>query len=260
MKIIKVPFGGGGLGKTEGTAGSPNEILKELEEIYLSEKFENNPYETQEVDCPADNSGESHSNIYEHLSGINDRFILVGGDHSITYPGFSSFSSESKDNSMIIFDAHPDLMHDTGTASHEDFLRKLIEEDKLKPENLILVGLRNIHEIELNFLKEKGIKYFTSQQVYSYGIENVCDEAMSILRKANNFYVSIDIDVIDPGFAPATNHPEPGGITTRELIYFIQRLKYIKKPFCGDIVEVDSSKDFNNITSRTAAKIIKELI
>ncbi|MFW6013670.1 MAG: arginase family protein [Candidatus Nanoarchaeia archaeon] len=258
MKLIKAPFGSGGLGKTKKTAQSPDKIIAEIEEIYSAEDFNNRKYYVQEIECFEDNIGNSHSNIYEKIRNEKERFVLIGGDHSITYPSIKGFAKPN--TALVVFDAHADLMDYTDQASHEDYLRKLIDEKLIAPENIILIGLRNIHQIELDYLNETGIKYFTSKRIYLNGIENICDTVMSKLKKKDNFYVSIDIDVLDPAFAPGTNHIEPGGITTRELLYFIQRLKFLKKPFFGDVVEVDTSKDINNLTTRTAAKIIKEII
>ncbi len=258
MKIIKTPFGSGGLGKTEMTAYSPENIVKELNEFYLSERLNYTEYAVAEIQCLQNDAGQSHQNIYQYVKEVDSRFILIGGDHSITYPSFKAFSGGN--TGLIVFDAHADCMHGTETASHEDYLRKLVQEGIIDPQKIVLIGLRNIHKIEKNFLNNNKINHFNCHQIYRNGIDNICDEAMSILRKTDNFYVSVDIDILDPAFAPGTNHLEPAGLTTRELIYFLQRIKYLKKPFSGDVVEVDTTKDLNNLTTRAAAKIIKELI
>ena len=257
MKLIKVPFGSGGLGKTKGTTNAPDKIISELEELYSAEDFSNRDYSVENIQCVEENVGNTHSNIYETIKNEKERFLLIGGDHSITYPSIKAFAKPN--TALVIFDAHADLMDYTDQASHEDYLRKLIDENFISPSEVILIGARNIHKIELDFLNEKEVKYFTSHQIYLNGIENICDGVMSTLKKKENFYISVDIDVLEPAYAPATNHSEPGGITTRELIYFIQRLKFLNKPFCGDVVEVDPSKDINNLTTRTAAKVIKEM-
>ena len=258
MKLIKVPFGSGGLGKTKGTANAPDKIISELKDMYLAEDFSEKKYFVEEIECDKENIGSTHSNIYDAIKNQKERFILIGGDHSITYPSMKGFAKSN--TALVIFDAHADLMDYTDQASHEDYLRKLIDENVINPSEIILIGLRNIHRIELDYLNKQKIKYFTSRQIYLNGIENICDSVMSKLKGKDNYYISIDIDVLDPGFAPATNYPEPGGITTRDILYFIQRLKFLNKPFCGDVVEVDTSKDINNLTARTASKIIKEMI
>ena len=91
-------------------------------------------------------------------------------------------------------------------------------------------------------------------------IDNACDSVMEICRQFNELYLSIDIDVLDPSFAPGTGYLEPGGLSTRELIYFIQRIKLLKNLKRIDLTEVNPEKDINDITVKNAAKIISELL
>ena len=83
---------------------------------------------------------------------------------------------------------------------------------------------------------------------------------MSIAKEWDAMYISIDIDVLDPAFAPGTGYCEPGGLSTRELLYMIQRLKWLKNYEIADIVEIAADKDINNMTICAAAKIVRELI
>ena len=83
---------------------------------------------------------------------------------------------------------------------------------------------------------------------------------MEQARNFSDLYISIDIDILDPAFAPGTGYIEPAGLSTRELIYLIQRIKLLKNIKKYDLVEVNPDKDINNMTSKVAAKIIKELI
>jgi len=91
------------------------------------------------------------------------------------------------------------------------------------------------------------------------GKREVCESIMSVAREWDGSYLSIDIDALDPAYAPGTGHSEPGGLTTRQLIYFIQRLKILKNLNAADIVEVNPKKDVNDMTSKVAAKLIAEL-
>jgi len=88
-------------------------------------------------------------------------------------------------------------------------------------------------------------------------LEDSCDGIMEF-SKNKELYVSIDVRVIDPAFAPGTGYPEPGGLSTRELLFFIHKLKLLNIS-SWDIVEVNPDKDINNITSKTAAKLVKEI-
>lgn len=254
MKILKIPFGEGGLGKTKDTAKAPDKIEKELKEIYLNENLNQFMFSCEEVKVENSNLSQTHKIIEKKIKNIDGRVVSIGGDHSITYSAFKG----SQKSGLIVFDAHPDLMTGTQTPSHEDYLRKLIEEGYLNPEDVVLAGLRNIHGQEYEFLKENNIKHFTAKHIHKNGIANICDSLMETARKWDNFYISVDIDVLDPAFAPATVHAEPAGLSTRDLLYIIQRLKFLNKSFDADLVEVSPSMDVNSMTSRVAAKIISE--
>ena len=91
------------------------------------------------------------------------------------------------------------------------------------------------------------------------GMHETADAVMSVMRKFDAVYVSVDIDVLDPAFAPGTGYIEPGGMTTRELLYFIQRLKNLRNIMMWDLVEVNPEKDVNELTVMAAAKILVEM-
>ena len=82
---------------------------------------------------------------------------------------------------------------------------------------------------------------------------------MSVARQFGALYLSIDIDVLDTAFAPGTGHTEPGGLTTRELLYFVHMLKNLKNLKMADIVEINPKKDLNDMTSKIGAKLLVEL-
>ena len=241
MKIVKIPYSEG-TDVNKGTEKAPGEIIKQLNECWTNENFQDNKYEV--ID----------SNIKE----LHDGDIFLGGDHSISYHIFKKFF-KGKDAGILIFDAHPDLFEHFKEPMQTDWLYFLIKEKIVKPENIILVGIRNSDMKEISFLKDYKIKYFTARQLFN-NIQDTCDAIMESARTIPDLYVSIDIDVLDPAFAPGTGYLEPGGLSTRELLYLIQRIKLLKNIRKYDLVEVNPEKDVNNMTSKAAAKIIKELI
>lgn len=253
MKIIKIPFEEGALGKNKGCAQSPGKILEALNADALSEENNAVKKEISEVRIEKNDFKKTNESIFNEIKKINSGIIL-GGDHSITY---SSFRASGCDG-LVIFDAHPDLMSGTDMPSHEDFLRKLIEEKSVLPENVILFGIRSWHSSEMDFIKKNDIKFFTMKYIFEFGIKEITDTLMELARKFSRLYVSVDIDVADPAFAPGTGYAEPGGLTSRELIYAIQRVKHLKNLKFLDIVEVNSLKDSQNMTVNLAAKIVKE--
>ena len=187
----------------------------------------------------------------------NGRACFVGGDHSITYPIFKAFSELKKNAFLIVFDAHADCDYSAKEPTHEEWLRAVIEREIVKPENVILIGVRKMWDVEKKFLKEKGVKVFAE----IYDLEAVADY---ITERANgkDVYVSVDIDVLDPAFAPAVSYPEPNGLTSRELFYLLKRIFCIKGLKALDVVEVVPEKDekYDYQTIKIAAKVIEEFL
>lgn len=262
MKLIKVPFSAGGLGKTKGCELGPDKIVEKLKEFHLSEGGMLPNFDVEEVKVMQDNIEESFKSIANGAESIlkdNDKPIFIGGDHSVTYPLVEAFSKTFDNPGLVVFDAHPDCESDFLPATHEDIIRGLIKNGIVKKENIILVGLRNWHKEEYNFIKENKIKYFDMKEISMEGIKEVSESVMSVAKNFGSLYISIDIDVLDPAFAPGTGYPEPGGLTTRELLFFLHRLKMMKNLKAMDIVEVNPSKDVNELTSKVGAKLVLEL-
>ena len=135
----------------------------------------------------------------------------------------------------------------------------MVDEGKIDGNNVMIVGIRSFHKKEIEYLREKKIKILTMRNIFDNGVISVCDSIMEFASKFKSLYLSIDIDVVDPAFAPGVGYVEPGGLSSRELIYFIQRLKNLKNLRKVDIVEVNIDKDVNNMTAKLAAKLIYEL-
>ena len=260
MNILKIPFSAGSLGKSKGAELAPLEIEKKAGDMFLNEDGKHAELAFDEVNVDATNIEATNKNIYDAVIGKNASDIVVlGGDHSITYSCFKAFAAKHDNPGIVVFDAHPDLENNFKPPTHEDYLRVLIEDGIVKPENVVLVGVRAWHKNELEFIKAKRLKVFSMKEIFSAGCQDVCDVVMAVARNFGALYISVDIDVLDPAFAPAVAYPESGGMTSRQLLYFIQRLKLLKNLKMGDIVEVLPQKDTNGLTVATAAKVLKEL-
>jgi len=269
MQIIKVP-GINGLGKTRGCETSCNAILKVLKEIYSNESgksVDSRLLDLEEIHLDNGNLELTNNLIYKNsLEAFNlkSKLVFLGGDHSVSYSltkGFLDYCKEQgKEPCLIVFDAHPDCMEPMKEPTHEEWLRALIEKG-FPMENILLVGVRNSYKEEIIYLKEKGIKVLGINEIL-LDIENACDTIMEF-SNGKELYVSIDIDVVDPAFAPATGYRnEVGGLTSRQLIYLIQRINKIKRLRAVDVVEINAEKDkeFKGITVKLGAKILAELI
>ena len=97
------------------------------------------------------------------------------------------------------------------------------------------------------------------KKISEESLHDITDAIMSAAKNFSHLYISIDIDAVDPAFAPGTGYPEPAGLTSRQLFYMLHRLKNLKNINIIDIVEVNPKKDINNMTSKLAAKILVEL-
>lgn len=259
MKIVKLPAKNG-LGNTDGTELAPDKIVETLQkEIYLNEAGRKPQFKIESIPVDKSNIEQTNQNVMDYFSQNDDVPIIIGGDHSITYACFKAFSKKFPGAGIIILDAHPDLMNDFTPPTHEDFLRVLVTERILKPQNIVLVGTRNWHQNEQDFLQKYKLKNFTMAEIAREGLHEVIDSVMSVARQWPACYVSIDIDVVDPAFAPATHFIEPGGLTSRELLYFLARLKNLKNLKAFDLVEINPKKDKNNLTVKLGAKIIAEI-
>ena len=268
MFIVKVP-GINGLGKTKGCEKACNAVLKALrEEIYSNESgkiLDISKLDLEEIHLDNSNLELSNSLIYKKAFKTFEekpKTIFLGGDHSISYSLTRAFfdhvqNKGEKEPCLIIFDAHSDLMPPMEYPTHEEWLRKLID-DGFPVQNILLIGARNFDKKELDFIKEKKIRIISMNQLLS-DLEDSCDMIMEF-TKDKELYVSIDIDIVDPAFAPGTGYCEPGGLTSREFLYIVQRINKVKSLKAVDIVEINPDKDKEGRTVKLGAKILSELI
>ncbi len=118
--------------------------------------------------------------------------------------------------------------------------------------------MRNCEKEEIKFLKENKIKSLSINSL-TEDLQDMCDTIMEF-SNGRELYVSIDIDVIDPAFAPSTGYPEAGGLTSRQFLYLVQRIKKIRTLKSVDIVEINEKQDKSRATVKLGAKILAELI
>ena len=267
MQIIKVP-GINGLGKTHGCERAGNAILSSLKEIYSNEQgkpIDANLLDLEEIHLDNKNLDMTNKLIYENSLEAYDKekVIFLGGDHSISYSTTKAFmkycSQRGKHPCLIVFDSHPDCMPANKNPTHEEWLRATVEKG-FQAQNVLIVGLRNSDREELDYIRKSGIRTMSINEVLT-DIENACDTLMEF-ASGKELYVSLDIDVVDPAFAPATGYKEPGGLTSRQLIYMISRINKMKNLRAVDIVEINAEKDkvYDNVTVKLGAKILSELL
>ena len=194
----------------------------------------------------ADTIEKIETSINELLSH-NVRIISLGGDHAITYPVLKSCSTRFEKLDILHLDAHPDLYdsYDGNRYSNACPFARIMEE-KLAS-RLVQVGIRT-----LNPHQRKQAQRFGAEIIDMYNLQKAGD-----IHWENPIYLSVDLDVLDPAFAPGVSHYEPGGMSTRQVIELIQRLPV---PIVGaDIVEFNPNRDPQEITAMVAVKILKEI-
>jgi arginase len=172
--------------------------------------------------------------------------ICLGGDHSITYPILRGFRTHQPDLTILHFDAHPDLYHELdGELSHACPFARIME-NKLAV-RLVQVGIRTINQHQLDQARKFGVEVITMRQ----------RDQLAKLKLDGPLYISLDLDVLDPAFAPGISHYEPGGMSVREVLDVIQA---VRVPIVGaDIVEFNPARDRDGQTALVCAKLLKEI-
>ena len=191
-------------------------------------------------------------NITSELKKQNKQMIILGGEHLITLGSFTCFP---KDTGYVVFDAHYDLRDQYADIklSHAAYLRRIVE--KRGSENIVHVGARAFVKEELVFLKEHNIATVSDKEIRNGNGTNLLKDITSTF---DSLYLSIDLDVLDPAFAPGVGNPEAVGISSRELYDMITTLQN-KKVVAADIVELNPTYD-NGSTASMAAKMISTII
>ena len=210
-----------------------------------------------------------HFETYKKLTGIYDydKFTLfLGGDHSVSIPTqklFLEYCHNKKLEPVIIhLDAHPDICdyYDDSYYSHACTIKRAID-NGYKTENINLIGIRGYEKQEIEYLNvNKELKVFNASFINENGFDNILTY---LINKYNDpkflIYLSYDIDINDPSFAPGTGTPEAFGINSYELICFIKNLFINLNIGAMDLVEISPKLDNNNITSWLGLKTLYEV-
>jgi agmatinase len=193
--------------------------------------------------------------------------IVLGGDHSITYPAASAVAESVAPRSMGIvhFDAHADTAATTwgSLRSHGTPMRRLIESGAVAGRNFVQVGLHGYWPPPetLEWMRANGLRCHFMTEIEERGAEAVVADAVAeALDGPEVIYLSIDIDVIDPGMAPGTGTPEPGGMLTREVLRAVRQVVLAVDLVGMDVVEVAPAYDVSDITAAAANRCVMEAI
>lgn len=204
-------------------------------------------YESPEL---SEDAARARDQMTEAVAGVLARGeapLCLGGDHSVTLPILRAMKEAGEALNVLHLDAHPDLYDELGGDRHSHacpFARSL-EEGLVA--NLVQVGIRCATPAQRTFASEHGVVMLGADAW----------EEVPYDRLGAPLYVSIDLDGLDPAFAPGVSHPEPGGLSTREVLAILGKLPV--PPAGADIVELNPERDVNLLTAHLAARLVKEL-
>ena len=199
--------------------------------------------------------------------------LTLGGDHSIAVGSISGISQHYENLGVIWYDAHGDLNVPEESPSgnvHGMPLRILAGDGpdelvnindftpKVKPENIVLIGMRDLDEGERKYIKDKNIKTFTMADIDRFGIQEVIERSLEYLKSRNidGLHFSLDVDALDPAQTPGTGTRVMGGLSYRESHFALELLNESKLVTSMDIVEVNPLIDNSNHTAEQAAALL----
>ena len=266
--LLGVPDESKSKASRKGTSNGPNQFRKAL---FTSENFERagkiipicpikgSLYNKKVLDM----GNVQRENLYDQISNIISKSkipIVIGGDHSITTTTLHAINNvtEKKIN-LIYFDAHPDFV-----TSTKDYYGSVVSDslDCIDIKRSMFIGLRACEEEEVFNIGHYEANIINPIDIQEFGVKKVLNKIIEICIKNsdNNIYISIDLDCLDPAFAPGVSVPTPCGINPLELTFFIQQILTKTKIIGCDIVELSPSFDINNITANFAARLFKEIL
>jgi agmatinase len=201
-----------------------------------------------------ENTMDKIYNKFCDLFNFRRPVITIGGNHSITFPIVKALSRFYNKIGVIHIDAHPDSQIDY--YPNGDIIPNILEIREVK--RVVSLCLRNWSKYEHTFLEEHRVPYITMNSLIEAGMAYCIEKIKIALHGCDCIYISFDIDAIDPAFAPGTGWIEPGGITSRQAIELVQELAKLENIKGFDIVEINTKKDINDMTSILGAKLIYE--
>ncbi|MCF8565969.1 arginase [Alicyclobacillus tolerans] len=201
--------------------------------------------------------------------------IVLGGDHSISIGSVAAVASVHSNFGLIWFDAHGDMNTDETTPSgnihgmplaaslglgHTDLVNLGGFAPKVDPKRVVLVGARSVDRHEADLIKKSGIKVYTMAEIDQTGMGPVMEEAIRIAGDGTDgIHLSLDLDALDPMFAPGVGTPVNGGVTYREGHLAMELLSQSRKILSVDVVEVNPILDEHNQTGKMAVELVESL-
>jgi agmatinase len=216
----------------------------------------------------AANLPHSHAALHDAVAGILAAGavpLVIGGDHSLSYPMLQALAGRFGVDgfSVIHFDTHADTGLEFTEAPHGTPFSKAVAEGHLNGANIVQVGLRGAwpYPHEFAWMREAGFRWHTMAEIVERGLPAVVEDAMAhATSRAPRTYLTVDIDVLDPAFAPGTGTPEPGGLMTRELLHAVRTIASRLDVCAMDLVEVSPPYDVAGVTALAGHRVLLETV
>lgn len=196
--------------------------------------------------------------VVEDILAAGKMPVALAGEHTITLGIAKGLGAKAAKTAIVSFDAHLDLRTEfLGlTLSHTTFMQLISKE--VKPAKIIDVGTRSVCKEELSYAKKAGVEFYTSRQIIKEGSEKIIQQLKKKLEPYENVYLTVDMDVLDPAFAPAVQNPEPEGINTTALLDIVCAL-CDKRVIGFDMLEIAPIYD-QGVSAVVAAKVMFEML
>ncbi len=205
---------------------------------------------------------------------LNETPLFIAGDHSAVIGSISGTSVHYKDLGLIWIDAHPDINTDATTVTgnihgmpvaallgmgEKSLTNILTSEPKLKPENIVMIGVRDIDPPEQVFMDQLNIKYYTYDDVCHIGLDQCIKETLTYLSHCDGVHISFDIDSMDPAIMPGVSVPVPNGFQVPDVYHMIHAFLTQLPVAAIDIVEYNMVHDKDHVTANFLLDIIKHI-
>ena len=193
--------------------------------------------------------------------------VILGGDHSIALPDVTGCARATGWGrvSVIHFDAHADTgnIEFGALLGHGQPMRRLIESGAARGDRFLQIGLRGYwpEPETLGWMAEQSMRSYEMTEIVHRGLDDCLTEAFGIATdECDGVFLSVDVDVVDPGMAPGTGTPEPGGLTSRQLLDAVRRI-CLELPVVGlDVVEVSPDHDHADVTAMLGSRVVLEAL
>ena len=264
--VFSIPFDGG-VSFRAGAKDAP-QALREITYTIspTTELFES--FDVINVVDLGDIPGESRDELFKNAERATSDivkagkfFVMIGGDHSVTIPVQKGVDDAlNKPFGIIHIDAHFDLCDKLNgdSLSHGSTERRALESNNISGiESIFFLGIRSIEMDELDFIRKNGVHCLSANDMAEIGIEATVSKVKEHFKGYEKIYLTLDIDCLDPAYAPGTGTPQFGGLTARELLGLLRGL--FDLPIIGmDVVEVAPKLDSSLVAVFAARKIITE--